>query len=114
MNLNNMKYIDIDKDEVPYTFDLTLADETYTFTVKYNEHGDYFTIDLIKNDELIIEGERIVYAKPLFISSQYKDIPKVTILPFDLNDSVNRITFENFNEIVFLYIIEGAEDETMD
>lgn len=100
-----MKYIDINKDMIPYRFDITLADETYTFEVNYNSLKDYFTIDLYKNDEVIVLGEKLVYGKPLFLSSQHKDIPKVDILPLDLTNKTERITFENLNKEVFLFLV---------
>ncbi|MGJ0848194.1 phage baseplate plug family protein [Tissierella praeacuta] len=100
-----MKYIDINKDMIPYRFDITLADETYTFEVNYNALKDYFTIDLYKNDEVIVLGEKLVYGKPLFLSSQHKDIPKIDILPLDLANKTERITFENFNKEVFLFLV---------
>lgn len=100
-----MKYIDIDKDLIPYQFDITLEGETYTFIVNYNNLKDFFSVDLLKNDEIIVLGEKLVYAKPLFLSAMYKDIPKVTILPYDISENTERITFENFNKDVFLYLV---------
>ncbi len=109
-----MNYIDIDKDKVPYRFDITLAGETYTFEVKYNTLKDFFTIDLLKNDRVIVLGEKIIYGKPLFLNSQHKDIPKVDILPLDLTDKSERITFENLNKEAFLFLIDGDENEVLD
>ncbi|WP_333638216.1 phage baseplate plug family protein [Tissierella praeacuta] len=100
-----MEYIDINKDMIPYRFDITLVDETYTFEVNYNSLKDYFTIDLYKNDEIIVLGEKLVYGKPLFLTSQHKDIPKVDILPLDLTNKTERITFENLNREVFLFLV---------
>lgn len=100
-----MNYIDINKDLIPYKFDITLVGETYTFDVKYNTLKDYFTVDLYKNDEVIVLGEKLVYGKPLFLNSQHKDIPKVGILPLDLTNKTERITFENLNKEVFLFLV---------
>lgn len=109
-----MEYIEIDRDMIPYKFDITLQNETYTFQVNYNTLKDFFTIDLYKNNEVIVLGEKLVYGKPLFISSRYKDIPKVNIVPLDLTGRVERITFENLNEEVFLFLIDGDKDEVLD
>lgn len=108
-----MEYIKIDKSLIPYKFDITLAGETYTFDVKYNALKDFFTIDLLKNDEVVVLGEKLIYGKPLFLSSQYKNVPKIDILPFDLANKTERITFENLNEQVFLFLV-GEDDEILD
>ena len=100
-----MNYIDINKDLIPYTFDITLESETYTFRINYNSIADFFTVDLSKNGEVIIVGEKLVYAKPLFLTTELKDTPKIDILPFDLSGKADRITFENLNESVFLYLV---------
>jgi len=108
-----MNYIEIDKNMIPYRFDMTIKGETYTFQVNYNATHDFFTIDLYKNDEVIVLGEKVVYGKPLFFTSQHKDVPKVTIIPYDVSENTDRITFENMNEDVLLLMI-GDENEALD
>ena len=108
-----MNYIEIDKNMIPYRFDMTIRGETYTFQVNYNATHDFFTIDLYKNDEVIVLGEKVVYGKPLFFTSQHKDVPKVTIIPYDISENTDKITFENLNEDVFLFLV-GDEDEILD
>lgn len=108
-----MKYIKIEKELIPYEFEVSLKGEMFKFEVNYNEDFDFFAIDLYKNDEIIILGEKLVYGRPLFLPCLHKDIPKAYILPYDISESVNRITFENLNEQVFLYLVEDDEDETL-
>lgn len=108
-----MEYMEIDKSMVPYRFDMTIKGETYTFQVNYNTIHDFFTMDLYKNDEVIVLGEKIVYGKPLFFTSQYKDVPKTTIIPYDVSENTDRITFENLNEDVLLFLV-GDDDEILD
>ena len=43
---SDVQYIAIDVSRVPYTFSVKLTDRTYSFTVKYNATGKFFTIDL--------------------------------------------------------------------
>lgn len=109
-----MRYIEIDKETIPYKFDMALAGDTYTFYVNYNTQGDFFTIDLYKNDKVIVLGEKIVYGRQLFSSYQYKNIPKVPIIPLDLAGNTERITFDNMNKDVFLFLIEGDDNEILD
>lgn len=108
-----MEYIEIDKMAIPYKFDITLQDETFTLYVKYNTLYDYFTLDLYKGEEAIVLGEKVVYGRPLFSTSQHKEVPKVRILPLDLTRRNQRVTFDNFGQEAFLFIV-GDEDEVLD
>lgn len=108
-----MKYINIEKEKIPYEFDIVLQGETFRFKVNYNSLKDFFTIDLYKNEEVIVLGEKLVYGKPLFLSCLHKDIPNINIIPYDLSQQTDRITFDNFNEQVFLYLVEDDEDGTL-
>lgn len=100
-----MEYIEIDKDSIPYQFNIRLAGITYTFRVLYNSLMDFFTVDLIKDGTPIVLGEKLILNKPLFTTSQYRDIPNISIIPFDLTGEAERITFENLNKSVFLYLV---------
>lgn len=101
----NIEYIEIKKELIPYSFDITIEDITYTFDVNYNQLNDFFTLDLLKNSELITLGEKLVYGKPLFLSALYKEVPDISIIPYDLSENTKRITFDNLNESVFLYLV---------
>ena len=46
----------------------------------------------------------------LFVSCLEK--PKIDILPYDVTGRIERITYENLNEEVFLFLV-GDEDETI-
>lgn len=102
----------ITKEMIPYFFNILLADELFTITVNYNEKYDLFTITLEKDDEVICYGEPIIYGVPLF-----KDIyeagkyPSIDIIPIDESGVQNSVTFENFNEIVFLNVDNYEEME---
>ena len=105
-----MIYIPIEKDLIPYQFEIDIAEEEFSFVINYNERFDFFTVDLYKDDELIISGEKIVYGRCLFAS--YPDetkIPQNPITPFDEAGEKTRVGWVELNESVFLFI--GDEDE---
>lgn len=102
-----MKYIDIEKEKIPYSFEVVLAGETFQFEVFYNGVGDFFTINLYKNHELVVLGEKIVYGVELFENLKHLPVPKVRIRPFDTTGIANKITYENMNEDVFLYVLDS-------
>ncbi len=115
LNLNesgeNMRdRIEIAKELIPYTFEISLADELFNITVNYNSYADMFTLMLEKDGEVICAGEPLVYGvhlwENLFICGKY---PELNIIPFDESGDMDRVTFENLNERVFLTIDNGDD-----
>lgn len=104
-----MKIIPIQKDLVPYSFHIRLAGETFEFKVRYNDSFDFFTIDLHKNGRVLISGEKVVYGAYLFSSFVLEDIPRVYIMPYDMRNEEEEVTYANLMESVFLYVVEEAE-----
>lgn len=101
-----MKYIDIEKNKIPYSFEIVLANETFQFEVLYNSFGDFFTLNLYKNHKLILYGEKIVLGVSLFENCKHLEIPNIEIMPFDTTENAIRIFYENMNEDVFLYVLD--------
>ena len=104
------QYIEIDKEAIPYRFEIELANEIFEMEVNYNESYDFFTIDLYKNNTPLILGEKLILDRPLFENSVNIELPKVKIVPKDRANVAKRITFDNMNESVFLYLEEGEVD----
>lgn len=94
----------IDKESIPYRFEIELVDELFAFEVHYNETHDFFTIDLYKNNIPLVYGDKLVLNRPLFEGIAHKDLPKITIVPRDRSDEETRITYENLTETIFLYV----------
>jgi len=104
------QFIPIQKDLIPYVFDITLAGRTFAFHIKYNAMRDFFTVDLLRDDEYIVIGEKIVYGRVLFLNQQHLDVPTVAIIPYDLSMNETRVTWDNFGETVFLWLPGGGLD----
>lgn len=101
--------IPFDRDEVPYSYDITLGDEVYTFRFDYNTVYDFYTVTLYHGDTMVVANEKIVYGERLF-SSVYvnsKDFPAVDIYPLDLSGQVDVVNWDTFGTKVFLYIDNG-------
>jgi len=69
---------------------------------------DFFTINLLRNEEYIVIGEKVVYARTLFLNQQHLDVPTTPIIPYDLALNESRITWENMNSTVFLWLPQGG------
>ncbi len=100
-----MEYIAIEKDLIPYRFDIAIEGKTYTFEIHYNAENDYFTVDLYRNGQLVIAGVKIVYGRPLFAAHMHLDVLPVQIVPLDLSGQTERVTWDNLNETVFLWLV---------
>lgn len=104
-----MRIIDIDKEQIPYSFNIDLTGKQYTFTVKYNALFDYFTIDVAVNGEDIIYGEKIIFNRYLFDQKLHLGAPLEMIVPMSFDENVSEITFDNIGESVFLLSLEGDD-----
>lgn len=100
-----MQYLDIDKSQIPLKVFYMLENILCELRFKYNYSHDFFTVDLYRNDEPFITGEKIVYGKPLFTLRE-TFLKNTTIIPMDLSMNETRITFSNFGETVFLFVFE--------
>lgn len=101
-----MKYIAINKDKIPYSFNIQLGAELFTFEVLYNKREDLFTVNLIKDKSYLCYGEPLIYGSFLFM--EYKDItyPVCLIIPMDEPFEEQEVTWDNFQDTVFLYVYD--------
>lgn len=110
--------IEINKNLIPYEFEILLSDETFKIGVNYNEVADIFVLDLAKRNEDTGEfedvciGEPVMYGVPLwqdvFASGRY---PALTIIPLDESEETNAVTFDTLGRTVFLTVDNGGDEE---
>ena len=105
----DVEYIDIDNAKVPYS----LVDKTFTFTVKYNDAGGFYTVDLYDlNGEVLAFGEIIRYGRALFNVVEDERFPIPVIIPVCISDdTVSEVTKDNFGKAVKLYLFERKVTE---
>lgn len=97
----------INKDLVPYKFNILLANELYEMRIGYNETADLFTVSLSKNGIELCVGEPIIYGQPLFGDLINRgEFPNCTITPIDESGATTAVSFDNLSETVLL-IVEG-------
>lgn len=102
----DVDYIDVDAAKVPYTFSVKLKDKTFVFTVKYNDAGGFYTVDLLDiNGNVLAFGEIVRYGRPLFNVVENENFPIPVIIPSCLTgDDISEVTPENFGKQVKLYL----------
>ena len=104
----DIEYINIDASKVPYSFSIKLTDKTFTFTVKYNELGGFYTIDLYDlNGNVLVFGEIVRYGRALFNVVEDERFPIPVIVPYCItDDGITEVTKDNFGKAVKLYLYE--------
>ena len=110
---NEVSYIDVSPENVPYTFLVRLTDRTFTFTIKYNAEGGLFTADLFSLDgEVLAFGDPIRYGRALFNSIEDERFPLPVIIPQSISgDDISEITESNFGRAVRLYLHERRVEQ---
>lgn len=96
-------FIEINKELVPYQFNILLADEWFELYINYNKTADLFTVTLYKNDELICT-EPVILGVPLFQDIYQPGFPAISIVPYDSSGDAKVATFDEMGKRVFLSI----------
>lgn len=111
-----MGIIEIEKDLMPYRFDITLSGRTYTLAFNYNVDFDFFTADLFLGDTALVSGEKVVLNQFLFKEaaedSEHNinpDFPEEILFVGSTDDSIQRVSYDNFGDSVLLYYAERDE-----
>lgn len=100
-----MQYIEIEKEMIPYTFEITLGIEVFVFDVLYNDREGLFTVNLYDKDRNpLAYGEPLIYGEVLFDAVRDLDFPIVELRPIDESGKETEITYENMNEKVLLAV----------
>lgn len=111
-----MGIIELDVDLVPYTFNIELSERIYTLNINYNFIYDYFTMDLLLNEKVLVEGEKLVLNEILFREA-YEDkdhnlneeFPSELLMPVSDNNDTDRITINNLGKEVQLYYFDRSD-----
>lgn len=102
-------FINIERTNMPCSYDVFIEAEIYNFTFKYNKTKGFFTCTLTKGDDVLVYDEPIVYGKPLFNDIYVAGVfPAVNIVPLDESGDTDAITFDNFLRNVRLTIDNGV------
>ncbi len=114
--LSQVEYIPIDNASVPYSFVIKLEDRTFTFCIKYNEQGGFYTADLsiTATGELLCYGDPIRYGRQLFSSVEDERYPLPVIIPYCLTGESMEVTRDNLGRSVQLYLHERRSENVLD
>jgi len=99
-------YVPIQKNQAPYRFEILLGAEPFEIEVRYNADFDFFTIDLYKDGEALVYGEKLVYGVPLFVDVFDQRYPVLQLVPKDDAGLETHVGYSNLGETVFLQVVE--------
>lgn len=103
--MTELAYLPIEKGDIPYKFSMQINNTTYTFTIRYNTEGDFYTLTVQQGSEIIAYNIKLVYGNDIFES-----IPQEMawgVIPFDFSNNSTECNQENFMEDVKPYIVAG-------
>lgn len=99
-------HLPILKDQVPYSFEIVIEAEVFEFEVRYNADFDFFTLDALKDGELLVNGEKLVYGVPIFVDVFDDRFPVLQFVPLDESGQESKITFDNIENTVYMQVVE--------
>lgn len=99
-------YVPIQKNMAPYRFEILLGAEPFEIEVRYNADFDFFTVDLYKDGEALVCGEKLVYGVPLFVDVFDQRFPVLQLVPKDDAGLEARVGYSTLGETVFLQVVE--------
>lgn len=102
--------IEIDRDKIPYKFNLKSDNKLYKLDIKHFPYNNGIYIDIYDDDDyLILENEKLIYGRPLgfFLMKDRnnnfdEDFLNCYIVPLSLDKKEVPITYDNFCKTVFL------------
>ena len=101
----------IEKDLLPYSFDILLGAESYNLEVKYNNTAELFTVTLSKDDEVLVYDEPLIYGVEMFaVVYQSGVYPAIALEPYDESEQEIAVTWDNLNSTVFLTVKQGGDE----
>lgn len=100
-----MRYLPVDKSQIPVTMSLIVEGTQYDITFNYNALYDFFTVTLELNGNQLVEGEKLCLDRPLFTTAK-NPFEKIMLVPMDISGQAKKITFENFGTSVFIWWFE--------
>ena len=101
----------VEKDLLPYGFDILLGAEWFNLFFKYNETAGLFTVTLSKDEEVLVYDEPLMYGQILFQNEYQSGVfPMLDIVPWDESEQETAVTWDNFGETVFLTIQQGDDE----
>lgn len=108
-----MKYLPVNKEQIPVKMSVPVEGKQYEFLFEYNSTYDFFTVSLFERENEIITGEKIVLGMPLF-STIGNPFDKTYFIPMDLSEEETRITYDSFGERVFIWVFTVVDGQVIE
>lgn len=104
-------YLPVERAFIPYITDIRVDGITYRWIFEYNADGDFFVLQLERENDILVSGEKIVYGNELFRAHWDERYPITPIVPLDLSGEETEAGWEQLGTTVFLYIPPPEEND---
>lgn len=106
--LEDVKYLKIEKENIPYSFTYDYKGNIFEFVIRYNEVKDFFTVDLYLQEtdykRPIVVGEKLMLNQRLFKKMSCLSLELPSLIPYDFSENSKRA---GHDEIDYIYLVVG-------
>lgn len=110
------EYIEIYKEDIPYSFEIVLGGDLFELGIGYNVNGDFFTVDLYKDSNALCIGEKILLDQAIFKNVSVDkagnvdfNFPTDVIMAVGNSENIGRVGWEELENSVFLYVVPRSD-----
>ncbi|MCT3602263.1 hypothetical protein EFS28_09890 [Lactobacillus acidophilus] len=109
-------YIPVDVNNMPDIFDISLANDVFTFRIDYNEVADYYTVTIWRNGKRLLTQEPLLLGQLVGIDIPNPELPRIDIRTMDETGTAADAGKGNFSYDVQMYldVVDPNGSETDD
>lgn len=100
-----LAHLPIEVEDIPYQFDMRINDTTYTFIIRYNTEGDFYTLSVLQGDDVIIRNVKLIYGSDIFAG--IPETMKWGVIPYDFSNNATKCNKSTLMSDVKPYIVAG-------
>lgn len=97
-------YIPVDVNNMPDIFDISLANDVFTFRIDYNEVADYYTVTIWRNGKRLLTQEPLLLGQLVGIDIPNPELPRIDIRTMDETGTATDAGKGNFGYDVQMYL----------
>lgn len=89
------EFLPVTADEVPIEKDFTIGDSTYSWLFKYNETFDFYSLEIIDEDDVIVYTTKLTYGSDIVNAVVEGLRISRIVVPFNILELTQDIALQN-------------------